>query len=87
MAPPTMTLEEFADLEMAKLMEREKRSAAIKSGEIESAEPPLRYSQLESEGLEDDLAKVDLATLADRDWDAFREAHKKGSGNKMGKMF
>ena len=84
MAPPTVTLEEFADTELRQLAAREQAAThAAASG----AGPPLRYSQLAADGLEDDADKVDLATGADREWDAFRETHKKGSGNKMGKRF
>ncbi len=94
-----MTLEEFADQEMAQLAAREERAAAAAAGRANGhanegdgvngsgGAVSLRYSQLVAEGLEEDTAKVDAATLADRDWDEFRETHKKGSGNKMGKMF
>ena len=40
----------------------------------------MRADQLAEAGLEDDMEKVDLATRADREWDAWKDAHPRGMG-------
>ena len=44
-------------------------------------------SQLEADGDEDNARLVEAAVYNDREWDAWKEANPKGSGNKMGKRF
>lgn len=78
--PPTMTLAEFADEEMRLAKERSEREA--------NAEPTTRrYNQLVKDGDEDNIDLVDKATIADREWDLWKEDHPKGMGNKLGKRF
>ena len=48
-----MTLEEFAEIEVARALEREKRAKENPSTEIR------RYKQLEADGDEDDIDLVD----------------------------
>ena len=78
MAGPTMTLEEFADRELADASLRDEAQQHQEQG-------PRRYRQLEADGEEDNAELVDAATCEDRDWDAFKEANPRGWGNKMGK--
>jgi immunoglobulin-binding protein 1 len=79
-APPTMTLEEFADIELADAMAR---------AEQEKLAPVAdrRYEQLLAEGLEDDEELMDVAAVKDRAWDDWKEDHPKGYGNKANKRF
>eukprot|EP01031_Cornospumella_fuschlensis_P030560 gene30560-36933_t len=79
-APPTMSLEEFADLEMQQALEREQRQQ-------EGDGATKRYQQLLQEGLEDDADLVDAATVKDREWDDWKDNNPRGWGNKMGKRF
>lgn len=51
-APPTMTLEEFGDLQLADAMDRAQREAEAPPG-------PRRYNQLVKDGDEDDPALLD----------------------------
>ena len=47
-----------------------------------------KCKNLEQEGLEDDLGLVDKATIAEREWDEWKESsahHHRGAGNKAGK--
>ena len=78
--PPTMTLAEFADEELRRAKERSEREA--------NSEPTTRrYNQLVKDGDEDNIDLVDAATIADREWDLWKEDHPKGMGNKLGKRF
>jgi immunoglobulin-binding protein 1 len=79
-APPTMTLEEFADIELADAMAR---------AEQEKLAPVAdrRYEQLLAEGLEDNEELSDIAAVKDRAWDNWKEDHPKGYGNKANKRF
>ncbi len=79
-APPTITLEEFAASEVAAAREREAAQANAPVG-------PRRYDALLAAGEEDDMALVDEATVEDRAWDKFKEENPKGWGNKAGKRF
>jgi immunoglobulin-binding protein 1 len=79
---PTMSLDEFADREMARAMAAEEASKAP-----EGMVPSRRYSELYAAGEEDNEALVDEATLKDRDWDNWKDENKKGSGNKANKRF
>eukprot|EP00595_Chromulina_sp_UTEXLB2642_P000732 CAMPEP_0196764592 /NCGR_PEP_ID=MMETSP1095-20130614/6477_1 /TAXON_ID=96789 ORGANISM="Chromulina nebulosa, Strain UTEXLB2642" /NCGR_SAMPLE_ID=MMETSP1095 /ASSEMBLY_ACC=CAM_ASM_000446 /LENGTH=75 /DNA_ID=CAMNT_0042120585 /DNA_START=541 /DNA_END=768 /DNA_ORIENTATION=+ len=75
-----MSLEEYGDQVKAEAEERAKQQV--------DADPGIRrYKQLVDEGREDDIDLVDQATLAEREWDAFKEANPRGSGNKMGKRY
>jgi hypothetical protein len=80
MAPPTISLEEFADMEREKAIERS-------ANESNESNITRRYNQLVADGDEDDAKLVDLATIEDRNWDDFREENPRGWGNKMGKRF
>ena len=78
--PPTISLEEFADMEKAAAEDRAKRQAEAPKG-------PRRYNQLVADGDEDDLDLVDEAILEDRKWDDWKDENPRGWGNKMGKRF
>jgi len=80
MAPPTISLEEFADMEKEKALARS-------ANESNESDVTRRYNQLVKDGDEDDNTLVDLATIEDRNWDDFKEANPRGWGNKMGKRF
>lgn len=83
MKGPTMTLEEFADIERAQAEERSRREA-----EAQSNAPDTRRShQLVADGDEDNIDLVDKAIMEDRKWDAFKEENPRGWGNKAGKRF
>ncbi|TMW65232.1 hypothetical protein Poli38472_009399 [Pythium oligandrum] len=77
---PTMSLEEYADREVADAMERQKREA-------EAPQAPRRYEQLLEEGEEDNHGLVDEATYKDRAWDDWKDANPRGIGNKKGSQF
>jgi len=79
--PPTLSLEEYADRQVAEATER-----AVREQEAEKS-AVRKYRDLEAAGLEDDSALVDQATIKDRDWDTFKEDNPRGWGNKMGKRF
>ena len=81
-APPTMTLEEFAQLEMEEAKER-----AEKEKSNEDIGRPLRYEELVKEGKEDEEDLMDLATKEDRKWDNWKDENTKGSGNTIGKRY
>ncbi|KAL3666456.1 hypothetical protein V7S43_008705 [Phytophthora oleae] len=77
---PTMSLEEYADREVADAMERQKR-------EQEAPQGPRRYDQLVEDGDEDDEKLVEEAAYKDRAWDDWKDANEKGIGNKKGSQF
>ncbi|KAJ0404268.1 hypothetical protein P43SY_000668 [Pythium insidiosum] len=77
---PTMSLEEYADRELADAQERQRR-------EQEAPTAPRRYDQLVEDGDEDDGALVDEATYKDRAWDDWKDANPRGIGNKKGSQF
>lgn len=79
--PPSMTIEEFGDLQKAEAEERAKRPAEVTDPSIR------RYKDLMKDGEEDDDELLDQATVADRNWDNWKEDNPKGGGNKMGKRF
>lgn len=81
---PTMSLDEYAQQQMA---EAQARTNAQTHAQAEGGGPPRRYKQLEEEGKEDDEGLVEEAVYADRAWDAFKDDHPFGSGNKAGKLF
>lgn len=80
-APPTMSLEAYADRQMADAMARQQAENQAEEGVVR------RQKDLERDGEEDDLALSELATVKDREWDEFREENPKGWGNKMGKRY
>jgi hypothetical protein len=77
---PTMSLEEFGEREYQAAIEREERQ---KKAETEQKNAPRRYEQLVKDGLEDDHDLVDASAKLDRDWDDWKDANPRGSGNKM----
>jgi immunoglobulin-binding protein 1 len=78
---PTMSLEELGDREVAAAMERdEKQKVAEASNKLK----PRRYEQLIKDELEDDADLVDASAALDRNWDEFKDANPRGSGNKRG---
>jgi len=78
---PTMTLQELGDREVADALARE---ASQKESEALAMLAPRRYDRLVRDGMEDNADLVDASAVLDRDWDEFREANPRGSGNKMG---
>ena len=87
MEGPSMTLEEFGDMEKADAIERAKRQAEneISGKGADTENLTRRYENLVADGDEDVERLVDAATINDRDWDTFKEANPKGWGNKAGK--
>jgi len=78
---PTMTLQQYGDMEVARAREREARQ---KQAEQDILQKPRRYEQLVKDGMEDNATLVDASAKLDREWDEWKEANPKGSGNKMG---
>ncbi len=79
-APPTMTLEEFGDLEREDAIRRQEAEQQAEKG-------PRKYRELLADGEEDNEELADAATMEDRKWDTFKEENPRGWGNKMGKRF
>jgi len=77
---PTMTLTEYGETEMSRAREREERQ---KQTEFEGLKKPRRYEQLVKDGAEDNADLVDASARLDREWDDWKDANPKGSGNKM----
>lgn len=65
---PTMSIDEY-------LEEEKRRGGIIEGGGAQSGIPP--------EVDEDDLKQADIDTMKAREWDEFKEAHPKGSGNTL----
>ena len=78
---PTMTLAELAEREVADAMRRDESQ---KKAELENKSKPRRYEFLVRDGMEDDKDLVDASAKIDREWDAWKDANPRGSGNKMG---
>lgn len=78
---PTMSLEELGDREVAAAMERDEKQ---KVAEAANKLKPRRYEQLMKDELEDDGDLVDASAALDRNWDEFKDANPRGSGNKRG---
>ena len=76
-----MTLQQYGDIEVARAKEREARQ---KQAEKDILQKPRRYEQLVKDGMEDNATLVDASAKLDREWDEWKEANPKGSGNKMG---
>ncbi|ETW10525.1 hypothetical protein H310_00809 [Aphanomyces invadans] len=77
---PTMSLEEYADRELADALARQENEKNAPVG-------PRRIDQLEEDGDEDNLALVDDATMRDRAWDDWKDANPRGIGNKKGSQY
>eukprot|EP00752_Nemacystus_decipiens_P004061 g3719.t1 len=78
-ALPTMTVEEFGEIELehARLRQETQKN------------PPSarrRYAQLEVDGDEDDAELVEQAAHHDRAWDDWKDENPRGSGNKANKI-
>ena len=71
---PTMSLEEFADLEVADAIARGKRSEEAEKTKVRT------LKQLEEEGLEDDEDLFEAARQKDSDWANWKDDNPKGSG-------
>jgi hypothetical protein len=83
MAAPSMSLEEFGDLQRAEALARE-------ASERNAPTPERNYRQLLADGEEDDEELMDKATEKDRAWDEWKECSStnwRGAGNKAGKRF
>jgi immunoglobulin-binding protein 1 len=78
---PTMSLEELGDREVAAAMERDEKQKVAEAG---NKLKPRRYEQLIKDEMEDDADLVDASAALDRQWDEFRDANPRGSGNKRG---
>ena len=70
---PTMTLEEFADLEMDDALRRAEK-------EKNASRPDMKQKALHENGLEDDVELMDKAAVRDRNWDDWKDDNPKGSG-------
>lgn len=77
---PTMSLERYAEHEIAGAVAR---SEAQQQAEAGALLRPRRYDQLVRDGMEDHADLVDASAELDRRWDDFKEANPRGSGNKM----
>jgi len=77
---PTMTLEELGEREYQQAIEREERQ---KQAESQRANAPRRYEDLVRDGMEDNAELVDASAKLDREWDDWKDANPRGSGNKM----
>jgi len=77
---PTMTLEELGEIEYNECIEREARQAV---SEEANKDKPQRYEYLVKHGKEDNAELVDASAKLDQDWDDWKDANPKGSGNKM----
>lgn len=71
---PTMTLEEYAKIEMEEAMERGKRQ------EEEAAKATLSLNEIHENGLEDDSKVYEKAILKARNWDDWKDGVPKGAG-------
>lgn len=88
MSEPTMTLQEFGDLEYARAMERKAKEEQLaregNDGEV------LDFQRLYQQGKEDNESLMDAATEKARGWDEWTEsssANWKGAGNKANKRY
>ena len=77
---PTMSLEELGEREYQQAIEREERQ---KQAEAQRITQPKRYEELVRDGMEDDAKLVEASAKLDRDWDDWKDANPRGSGNKM----
>eukprot|EP00531_Pseudo-nitzschia_arenysensis_P012880 CAMPEP_0116124846 /NCGR_PEP_ID=MMETSP0329-20121206/5500_1 /TAXON_ID=697910 /ORGANISM="Pseudo-nitzschia arenysensis, Strain B593" /LENGTH=387 /DNA_ID=CAMNT_0003618857 /DNA_START=44 /DNA_END=1207 /DNA_ORIENTATION=- len=77
---PTMSLEELGEREYRAAIEREERQ---KEAEAQRVFQPKRYEELVKDGMEDNAELVEASAKLDRDWDDWKDANPRGSGNKM----
>ncbi len=82
-APPTMSLEEFGDIQLREAIEREQRSQEYAN----SSENVKGLKALEEEGLEDNQDLIEKATIKDRAWDDWKDHNPRGWGNKLNKRY
>jgi hypothetical protein len=89
MAPPTISIEEFAEQEVHEAQQREAAAAQLRAQHQArpGGDPSRRYAQIVLDGDEDDEQAVERAAFNDRAWDDWKEENQKGSGNKAGKRF
>ena len=73
---PTMSIEEFGELEVQRMKEAEAR----RKEKGDEGKPDKKIAQLEEEGLEDDIDLVNKATVRDRAWDNWKDDNTKGAG-------
>jgi len=71
---PTMTLDEFAEMEMARMKEMQKQQEKMER---------LRKQEEEQDPDKDEVA--DKQTYKDREWDDWKDEHEKGAGNRKGR--
>ena len=86
MSKPTMSLEEYGDLQKSLALSREKDD----SNNHNQAQKFNSYEQLCLSGHEDNEELVDQVILKERNWDDWKESSSKnwkGAGNKLGKRF
>ena len=81
---PTMTIEEFADLEIADAQERSEREKAAAAHRPSIEEDMRRRDQLEEESDEEDTERYDHARARSEAWANWLEEHPRGAGNKGG---
>ena len=81
---PTMTIEEFADLEIADAQERSEREKAAAAHKPSIEEDMRRRDQLEEESDEEDTERYDHARARSEAWANWLEEHPRGAGNKGG---
>ena len=87
MSEPSMTLQEFGDLEYARAMERKAKEEQITS---EGSGEVLDFKRLHEQGKEDNEGLMDAATDKARGWDEWKEVSStnwRGAGNKANKRF
>ncbi|CBJ30104.1 conserved unknown protein [Ectocarpus siliculosus] len=82
-ALPTMTVEEFGEIELERATERTQQEAAAQK---DSSSTRRRYDQLEMDGDEDDEDLVEQAAYHDRAWDDWKAENPRGAGNKANKI-
>jgi immunoglobulin-binding protein 1 len=78
-----MTVEQYGDQVLQDYNDAQTQKANSANEEIAIK----RYSKLEDDGEEDHHDLVNKATVADREWDAWKEDNPRGWGNKAGKRF
>ena len=79
-----MTIEEFADLEIADAQERSEREKAAAAHKPSIEEDMRRRDQLEVESDEEATERYDHARARSEAWAQWLEEHPRGAGNKGG---
>jgi len=74
---PTMSIEEYAEIEMQRALDKEKREAELRKENPEV----MSLDALHEQGLEDDEDKMDQAIVKARNWDDWKDENPKGRGN------